>query len=575
MSIQIPNRENKTYTQTNRSSILGTFDSTFGVDLQKDLGVLSSSPRFQIYQGQIAGIPIAFKYFDTRTWFIGGNLIYKGIITSTFSADTSTGFQTDYTPDESDLETFNGALCATTTDGLFSKAANTDASGNWTQRDTLSSGTPHMMTYFKKFNRLYYTDVGYIIRSIDSTWTTADPGNDYALTLETNEFFINTIESTSSDIWIGTINLSNLINGGFVFSWDGISAQPTNQYKINAQGVLAMCILNEAPVIVDTNGVIRKFTGYSFDEIARFPFEQIAPYNAASVDNDRFIHPNGIMVTKNNTILFLINNAANSGNPNVRIPSGIWEWSQQNGLVHVSSLTYTPHNTSTITDYGQNQISRAGAIMNVDTQNNNRTYFVGATYYTNASSTTSALFRQDVEQVAQKYSSFVTSWILSPNVTEKWQKLYSKYKKLVDIDDKIVVKYRKTEEDPTHVDITWGSTTSFVTSTDVTDKVGYEVEVLRGTGSGKCSHIISVTGSGPYTVALDETYEGVSGTAKARILNFTKLGQITSDDINEYKEFSFKGENSYRIQLKVCMQLTGDGKIFEHELINDVNKPSK
>jgi hypothetical protein len=95
--------------------------------------------------------------------------------------------------------------------------------------------------------------------------------------------------------------------------------------------------------------------------------------------------------------------------------------------------------------------------------------------------------------------------------------------------------------------------------------------VLQGTGSGKCAHIISVTGSGTYTVTLDEPFTGVTtGTAKARVQNWIKL--LTVSDQGSESKKTTTGKASERIQFKVCMQFTGEDELHELILINNTHE---
>ncbi len=103
--------------------------------------------------------------------------------------------------------------------------------------------------------------------------------------------------------------------------------------------------------------------------------------------------------------------------------------------------------------------------------------------------------------------------------------------------------------------------------------VGYEVEVIQGTGSGKCAHITGVTGSGTYTVTLDDDFTGVSGTAKIRIQNWIKSG-VESSQSDEFYKFLI-GVTGERVQFKCCMLFTGENEIYELAVTDVVNTELK
>jgi len=88
----------------------------------------------------------------------------------------------------------------------------------------------------------------------------------------------------------------------------------------------------------------------------------------------------------------------------------------------------------------------------------------------------------------QKYGYFVTPFYQSnmangrqPGASELWKKIWLNYRQLLDSGDKIVVKYRLTENTPIYPTITWVNTTSFtVASLDLSGYVGQEVEIIQG-----------------------------------------------------------------------------------------------
>jgi len=587
--------QNKVFLQNNRTDTypLGNLWSTFNIDLESNVGVIRVSPRLQVVTSTASnadlGCPVAFKYFDTKIWSICDTRIFSnsGTPSASFTEDSSTGFQTNYSADESDLELFNNTLCATTTNGLYSKANNQSGTGAWTSRDSLSTSTTHVMTYFKNFNRLYYSNSESNVISINTSWVTADPVSDYSLKLLSVKEFISTLDSTSTNIFIGTINREDYGGFGSLLQWDGISAQVTYSFKLKAQGCMASVILNETPYIMDSNGVLSYLNGYSLEEVGRLPFGNIQPYNVADIDNERFIHPNGMYVTKNNTIRMVINNRVNSGNIIENMSSGIWEWSKDKGIVHISSFTYNPSGTSTITDFGQNRISRVGALSSMNTPGQaNGSLMAGATYYTDASTSTNAIFSDNLNDTVQKKGYFVSDWVESDDLEEEWERLWPHFRKLLNSSDSIVFKYRTIDETPTYFDLTWVNTTSFTTTTDIssywTSGYGGEVEVLRGTGGGSCSHITNISESGgTYTVTIDTVITGVTtGSGSARVQSWTKcLPEIvptTSANVigKEYANISFGAgqQSGARVQIKCCMTFTGKDEFRGLKVTSHSNK---
>jgi len=564
--------------QTNRSKIFGNLWATFNIDLQSSLGIMRVSPRVKVNTAtadvaSLSDFPAAFKYFGSAFYTVAKNRIFKGgeFADDAFAEDAGTNTQTTYTSNTADLELFNGLLFSTTTTDVWSLTGTT-----WTQRGGASSlgqsDASHMMTFFKKFNRLYVISTDDLVYSFNTSYTLATSG-DYTLNLGTSQqLAMLCMKANSDSIWIGAGSQLNVQGNGKIYQWDGISAQPTAEYTIGANACLAICILNDVPYAMDSRGALLRFNGAYFEEVARLPGSDLE--SASIYANEGCVHPNGLISTRNGTILALVNNlnssAANSINEN--FPSGVWEWSPEYGFTHKYSVSYNPAANATITDFGQNRLSNVGAIFPADipgTTAKNGTLLIGARYFTDATNTTSAVLIDDSDDTVQKFGYFVTTWIKSENLKEVWSNIILKYRQLLASTDRIIVKYRTREAAPTYIDITWVNTTSFTTATDVSAMIGYEVEIIQGTGSGKCAHITAVSGS--YTVTIDEAVTGVTtGTAKARVQAWRKL--IVVDDQTTESVLRNLKFTSERIQLKVTMLFTGEDEF--HELVV-VNKPGE
>lgn len=598
---KLPN-EKKIYLQNNRTNVfpIGNLWSTFGVDLQSNLGAFRASPRLIMNTTTTddadLGCPVAFKWFDTKIWAICDTHIFSntGLPSASFTDDASTGFQTNYIADESDMEVFNGTLCATTTNGLYSKAPNGAGTGAWTKRDTINTGSQHNTCYFKRYDRLYYADSTCKIKSIDTTWAVASPGSDYAINLapvSTDEYTITSMKTTSQFIWVGTINRLNKGGVGHISQWDGISAQTSNEFTLNnSQGCLAIAIdpRFDAPYALDTNGVLSAWNGSGFAEVGRlpFPFSQL-PYNVDDTDAERYVHFNGMYFTKNGTLRVVINNRANDGNVIENIPSGIWEWTKDTGFVHTQPFTYTPRATTTVTDWGQNRIARVGALvsMNIPTNaSSDGTVMVGATVYTDASSTKSAIFYDNSLNTAQKKAYYVSDWMESQAMADSWDVLWTSYRKALAASDSIAYKYRIEETDPTEGTITWTSTTTFTilnSAVDVsaywTSGTGGEVEILRGTGGGLCAHITNaVLAAGTWTVTIDETATGATGTATARFQKWIKLQPAEAlSSTSVWSQYAIGTDSTPRIQIKGCFTWTGNGEFYKSNITSNEDIKTK
>ena len=574
--------------QTNRSDILGSLWSSFNLDLTDNLGVTRVSPRTLLTTDNITdlGIPCAFEFFDTLYWAIAGSYIFNnsGVTNGNFTKDATGSSPTSYSSDESDLELFNGFLYTSATGGLFKKTANGSGGGAWSADllATLETAFPHLLLAFG--DRLYVTDEGHIVHSLDDGDSPASPSgtpNTVSYTLDLSIFggsaknTISCMRATTQYIWIGTINRNQ--GKARVYYWDGAQPTPNGFVELDSSGALAMVIKDDVPYIMDTNGALLQFNGGTFKEIARLPYDKFVYLdNVYDIDHtDRPIHPNGMTIVddKINVLVNNLNfNEAESENEN--LPAGIWEFDERIGLYHKLSLSYHAFSAGSVEDYGQNKLSKVGAIThaknNSKAANTDGHMLIGAQYFSDATTVAEGIWTTNPRDTKQKYGYLVTTKTFSANLKDNWQKVYTRIKRLLASTDKIVVKYRTTEVAPVTATITWVNTTSFtVTAANVPDlAVGDEVEVLQGDGSGQCSHVTAITGTTTYTVTVDETYTGATtNTAKARFQKWIK-SNVTISQTEDYFEFPL-GATTPWIQIKVCFRFTGKNEMYDILLINE------
>lgn len=605
--IIFPNSDKK-YFQNNRSNILGNLWSTFNIDFQSNQGAMRIGAKLMLNTSTATqanmGCPVAIKEFDGRVFAIAGTYIYKNTGINTISAFVedasggSSGAPNNYASN-ADMEVFNKELvCTSNITHIYSKASNGSGTGDWSDRYSSLTGTNNKLCYFKKFNRLYFftgPDTGVsVIGSIPTSWTPVAVSGDYSLSsVDADNGALGTMVATSDSLWIGLFRSASTQNQGapgVIWQWDGISAQITRQYLLDAPGCLAMTVDNDIPYAMDSNGVLLQYTGSSFEEIGRLPLDLQLLTNAVNGSNVRFIHPNGLIPTKNGTILALINNVVADTNGTIveNLPSGIWEWSKENGFVHKSSFSYSTLSASTnITDFGQNRIATAGALasMNLYSTSPRGTMMAGCTYYTNASATTSAIFtdapiptNNATYLEGQKKGYFVTDFREADEIAATWSRLWAVFKKFQTTGDSMIFKYRTSEETPVEGAITWVNTTSFTVLNSVvvvsnywTSGTGGEVEITRGTGGGSCSHITNaVLAGGTWTVTLDNPVTGVTtGTATARFQKWVKIfpeityGGTADGSIKSWAQMGISGASDARIQLKGCLTWTGNGEFYK------------
>lgn len=184
---------------------------------------------------------------------------------------------------------------------------------------------------------------------------------------------------------------------------------------------------------------------------------------------------------------------------------------------------------------------------------------------------------------AESRGYFITPKIFSTGVTDNFNKLTLKFTKLTSDLDKIIIKYRTTDDmrqfidlsQPTAWQATWTSTTTFTTTeTEMENsQVGDEIEFLRGAGGGILAHITAISeNAGTYTVTIDETYDNYQSGDKARFVfrNWTKLIEIAYGDSNAEQCFYSEdiGQSGKWIQFKI--ELRGIETRIEQLLLDNV-----
>jgi len=588
--IKIP--PNSQWQANGKSDTFGSLYSAFNIDLQTNKGATRVSPRMLINTNNITdlGTPVAFSTFTDQNggvqyhWAVAGGYVFRATTTSgyitAFAKDSSTGSPNGLcSSDISDMASYGKLwLVVSATDDIFRYDASSGAWNDGTSQ--LGTGVHMLTTYGQRFyvtgnltSIFSFTPANYADIAVSGSNTLNLANNAYPITS------ISTIKTVSDGIWVFTINQSE--SGCWAFKWDGATANDPNFAYIipDSSGVLSSVIKNDAPWILDNNGRLMYFNGGSFVEApnGRLPVRNAKLLkNSLSSVNDRWIHPNGMTIV-DGRIRILINNENNDNSKTIEenISSGIWEYDETIGWVHIHSLSYHASTAGSVTDYGQNRIVRAGALYSAKSPSTsastNGTMLAGAQFYTNATATANGIFTNDSNNTLQKYGYLVTSKIFSSNIQDTWQSVYLRFKKLFSSANAIAVKYRLNDVPPMEATITWTSTSTFTTTTDISAyAVGDEVEIVQGTGGGKCAHITAILNAATSEVTLDDTFTGATGTAKARFQKWIKAGQTFSNQTSNFEKFSMQPQKntSTWIQYKVCMQFTGDDELNDLTVIN-------
>lgn len=572
MARNIPNNLIPT-TPITPSSRIGDFSETFNLDLTSNYGSIRVSGNFRGTGTDTT--PNAFVFYDSKYYTVDDSVMSSGQTPhSTFSNVGGSGAPTFTRPETADLEIFNGDLYVS---GTGSGSGLHRYDGSWTTVSASGLNSNTEIHLLKQFAGLIYISDATKVRhattadALNLTGTsTFDPG------LDGSEWTITMLEASFDSLWIGYLNTEN--GTGLVYEWDGSSENTAIRKLVLEAGVLAGTVKDNVPYIIDIRGRLKRYSGTAFVTVGCFNTDPNISFEGSDEQpqvNQRMIHPNGMTVTDSGRILVLFKNTLMNGSYADDIPSGIYEYDENIGLYHKYAVTNSTN--TTVNNYGDSRLVEVGALFyrrpNVS-PGDDGTFLYGAQYYTDATSTDYSVFFDDNLETKQKYGYFVTSEMISSNVEDTWQKVYIKYKKLLNSADKVVVKYRTEVIDKTEAECLWATTNRLLTNTDVSAySEGDEVQIIQGRGSGKSAHIISITPhGGGYEITLDETFTNATGTCIAFFDKWIKAGEATYSDGKRYKGFTLTKDNiSPMVQFKVCMQFTGKDELYGLHIVNKNN----
>lgn len=600
------------WNQLNNSDTNGSLYASFNLDLTENEGKVRLGKRLLINTnsddiGAMNSYPCGFKAYGNSVFTLlgtggAGNVYLKNNTTGVYPSKTpfaqvlTSNTPTDIDSRYSDLEVSNNALYVTGSGTQVYKTTDTTNGTTWINATTLASAghanSPHMLLTYS--GRTYMTDLSSKIVSWDASDVLASSGTN-TCNLATNyggsdSNVITFIRASSNRIWIGTINTNG--GKGYIYEWDGATADvASKQYRMDSAGVLSCVVKDDVPYVMDVYGQLHYWNGGTFVRLAglnRINNQLLYnPMTAGTEQNNRFIHPNGMSVIKGKINILIngtnINNTTYLNNTiEETIPSGIWEFDETKGLYHKHSATLS-HAGGTITDYGQVKLSGVGALAEINNPSTDAgrdgTFLAGVSYYGDTTTVKHGIFYDNSNDTVQKGGYLITVKLPAtdqnglPSVQNMYNNVYTLYKKFLDANDSINIKYRKEEIAAVIATATWTSATTFTTTTDLSALTGYEVEPILGLGSGKTSHItLVVNNAGTYTVTVDETYTGATGTSQIRVQNWKKISDINYGQAT-YDQAGI-GELSNWVQFKVSMIFIGKDELEKLIIINQNANPA-
>jgi hypothetical protein len=599
----IPSKDLKRFSQPNLGDTQGNLWSSFQLDTTTNLGAIKPMRSVRVLDGEVyeqssgqsLSVPMAYTWFDLNSAGTKDFIVYAGgILTATnptaaYTVDARTNHPTLTTSTgNGDMKVFNGSLYVTTATELkYIGSGGT----TWTSISSPAIGDGiHQMEVYG--NRLYMVATsGTKIFSMDTSNVLYNIGTSTINNSTVkNGSTISWIKASSNRIWVGYT--SNVGGRGYIAEWDGNTENNYSAiYPIEAQGSAGCTIWNKIPYVLDVEGRLLAFNGSNFQEVARLPFiiDEGYPDTLTSLEGRKLIHFNGIIYT-NDRILFNLDSSItrNGDSTALNIPSGVWEYTKENGLIHLVSSSMNDYGDSSVKDYGQFRNSIAGAMYDASPVDASlpvlKCNFVFGSRSINDDLTTNitGVFADDVNDTLPRKLHIVTPWLESTQITDAWNKIVLKYNRLYNSSSLIDIKYRTVKSEPFTTSATWTSQTGFtVNDADFANaEVGDEITVLNNYGAGDTAHIIAITNTGGnnYTVTLDRAIAAVSNgnTGSIAVDKWIKIREHTGGGQEQFIESIPTNNNrDIRCQFKITATLHASDELYEIMVINDKDQIAK
>lgn len=596
MQIAIPPQESKQHTKPSRGELFGTLWATKNIDLEVNKGKIRLSER--IYRLFDSGddadfeLPVAFlrsNADETDRWWAlvqggsNGTAINDGLLFKTTGTSPLTGWTQDYdvvnnpnspTAATSDMAIFGSSggydrLVVATDTNL--SMLNSTWTASWWQGTlsgtALTTAKKHLLNQF--LNLLLIAN-GNAIHTLDDSLVRVEN----RITLP-DEYDIMWMANDGLRVYIGTRHIRGGI--GLIFPWDGTSKTYDQPLSPDSDVSYAGGVdENGLMHTINGKGQLLAYDGNGFTEVAALPISDGRMRWINNQTDPMMVHHNGMRLVGNRIHILLSASPNATGNGDDLIENmlgGIWAYDKDIGFYHKYSLGQ--YDGATDNEWGAGVIWPVGALIETNPQQGK--FLVGCNVYSdNESTTIKAIHTSQGGSSVTNRGYFVTPQIQSSEVRAFWKRLKLAFKKLENSTDRIVVKYRTSKDSTLYntagyiggIAASW-SDTDTITTTDSGASVvvaDQELEILVGKGAGAIAHVSSVTeAGGTYTINLDEAIPSASGNLAFRVMNWTKLGEISSQTID--KQIYKIAKRTKWVQLKVELRGTATSPEIEELLL--------
>jgi len=397
------------------------------------------------------------------------------------------------------------------------------------------------------------------------------------------DYSVQNIYTSSNRYWIGLKH----DRGGKakIIEWDGSSLTYNNEYELTGSNPITGFIVDDIPYFITDAGIIFRYSGGGFYEFQRFIAPELRlPLSAANIGNaisNYGCYVDGHIIYINLAAPTLQSFSATSTYRGARrLRSGVWILNIDNKNLYHHMGIGEHASSGTDINYGTSPFSGAGALTKATDSSDMITSAAIYTGGTLMTTQTSGIYIQEksinqASNAGRNRGYFITPYIPISEAEGLWEALVVKFKRFVNSNNRIVVKFRVLdplynssaadqngnafEDGGINAPITWVNTTSFTCKVPTGVSVGNEVEVLVGDNAG-CSFAILAISSTPdnttlLTVTIAEAAPTSSiDTAMVRFDNWKTETVISSTTVGNMRVPFQSNTQGEFIQFKIEMR---------------------
>lgn len=369
-----------------------------------------------------------------------------------------------------------------------------------------------------------------------------------------------------------------------IIEWDGFSLTYNHEYDLVGRSPLTGFVVNDVPYYITEKGGIFKFRGGSFKEVQNFNIHEDRVVFSPTISANNTIIPHGAYVDEEVVYInvgaptVITSSATVLNTASRRQRSGVWVFNTENlNLTHHMGLG--EHAVAgTDVNYGTSPLQRPGTILKATIADEREIIASGAVYVggtTWRTSGQSGIYRQipnsrQGSNAGRNRGYFITPYLPVEEAEAMWEALIVKFKRFVNSNNRIVIKWRVTEPlfnssaqdqgandlDVISAPATWASTTTLTCKVPTGVAAGDEIEILVGDNAG-CSFNISTLSGTPdnstsLTITLSEAAPVSStDTCLVRFDNFKTETAISSTSVGNSKVPFTSVAHGEFVQLKI------------------------